>query len=38
MGKRGGINWEIGIAIYIYTTVYKIVSNKDLLYSTGNST
>ena len=36
-GKGGGINWEIGIDIY--TLLYiKLVTNKDLLYSTGNST
>ena len=34
---RGGINWEIGIEIY--TLLYiKQITNKDLLYSTGNST
>ena len=33
----GGINWEIGIDIY--TLLYiKEITNKDLLYSTGNST
>ena len=32
-----GINWEIGINVY--TLVYiKQITNKDLLYSTGNST
>ena len=37
-GKHGGgINWEIGIDIY--TLLYiKQITNKDLLYSTGNST
>ena len=37
-GKRGrGINWEIGIDIY--TLLYiKEMTNKDLPYSTGNST
>ena len=37
-GKRaGGINWEIGIDIY--TLLYiKQITNKDILYSTGNST
>ena len=37
-GKEGGgINWEIGMDIY--TLLYmKQISNKDLLYSTGNST
>ena len=35
--KEGGINWEIGIDIYtlLYT---KQITNKDLLYGTGNST
>ena len=23
-GRGGGMNWEIGIDIYIYTTMYKI--------------
>ena len=33
----GGINWEIGVDIY--TLLYiKWVTNKDLLYSTGNYT
>ena len=33
----GGINWEIGIDIY--TLLYiKYITNKDLLYGTGNST
>ena len=33
----GGINWEIGIGIY--TPLYiKLITNKDLLYNTGNST
>ena len=32
----GGINWESGIDIY--TLLYlKQITNKDLLYSTGNS-
>ena len=37
-GKEGGgINWEIGINIY--TLLYiKQISNKNQLYSTGNST
>ena len=37
-GKRGeGINWEIGTDIY--TLLYiKQVTNKNLLYSTGNTT
>ena len=34
---QGGINWEIGIDIY--TLLYiKQITNKNLLYSTGNST
>ena len=34
--RRGGINWEIGIDIY--TLLYiKQITNKNLLYSTGNS-
>ena len=33
----GGINWEIGIGTY--TLLYiKEITNKDLLYSSGNST
>ena len=33
----GGINWEIGIDIY--TLLYiKYITNKNLLYSTGNCT
>ena len=38
MGKNeGGINWEIGIDID--TLLYiKQITNKNLLYSTGNST
>ena len=33
----GGINWEIGIDVY--TLLYiKQLTNKDLPYSTGNST
>ena len=35
-GKGGGIDWEIGIDIYTLLCV-KQVTNKDLLYSTGNS-
>ena len=35
--RGGGINWEIGIDIY--TLLYiKQITNKDLLYSTRNST
>ena len=33
---RAGINWEIGIDIYTYIYI-KQITNKDLLYSTGNS-
>ena len=34
---EGGINWKIGIGTY--TLLYiKYITNKDLLYSTGNST
>ena len=35
-GKGGGIDWEIGIDIYTLLCV-KQVTNKDLLYSTGNT-
>ena len=35
--RRGGINWEIGIDIYILLYI-KQITNMDLLYSTGNST
>ena len=32
----GGIDWEFGIDMY--TLIYlKYITNKDLLYSTGNS-
>ena len=35
--RGGGINWETGIDIY--TLLYiKQITNKDLLYSTVNST
>ena len=35
--RWGGINWEIGTDIY--TLLYiKQINNKNLLYSTGNST
>ena len=35
--RGGGINWEIGTDIY--TLLYiKQITNKDLLYSTGNYT
>ena len=33
----GGINWEIGIDVYTLLHI-KQITNKDLLYSTGNST
>ena len=33
----GGINWETGIDTYTLLHV-KQITNKDLLYSTGNST
>ena len=37
-GVGGGeINWEIGTDIYILLQI-KQITNKDLLYSTGNST
>ena len=38
-GKVGGgeINWEFGIDIYIPLYIKQVI-NKDLLYSTGNST
>ena len=35
--RRGGINWEIGIDIYTLLYIRQI-TDKDLLYSTGNST
>ena len=35
-GWEGGINWEIGIDIYILLYI-KQITKKDLLYSTGNS-
>ena len=37
VGVGGGINWEIGIDIYILLYI-KQITNKDLLHSTGNST
>ena len=37
-GRRGGgTNWEIGIDIYTLLCI-KQITNKNLLYSTGNST
>ena len=36
-GGGGGIDWEFGIGMY--TLLYlKHITNKDLLYSMGNST
>ena len=35
-GRGGGINWEIGIDIYTLWYI-KQVTNKELLYGTGNS-
>jgi len=36
LGDGGGIHWEFGIDTY--TLLYlKWITNKDLLYSTGNS-
>ena len=40
-GKRmGGINQELGIKLctLLYTYIYMQITNKDLLYSTGNYT
>ena len=34
---EGGINWEAGSGVYILLHT-KLISNKDLLYSTGQST
>ena len=34
---REGVNWEIGIDIYTPLCI-KQITNKDLLYSTGNYT
>ena len=36
-GKGGGVNWKIGVDIYTLLPI-KQVTNKDLLFSTGNST
>ena len=36
-GKWGGINWEIWIDIYTELCI-KQITNKELLYSPGNST
>ena len=35
--RAGGINWEIGTDMYILPYI-KQITNKNLLYSTGNST
>ena len=35
--EEGGRNWEIGIDIHTPTIYINYVTNKDLLYSTGNS-
>ena len=35
-GKGKGTNWETEIDIYILLCI-KLITNKDLLYSTGNS-
>ena len=35
-GCRGGIDWEFGIDMYKLLYL-KYITNKDLLYSTGNS-
>ena len=37
MGGGGGINQEVGIKIYTLLYIKQII-NKDLVYSTGNST
>ena len=37
VGGGGGMNWEIGIDIYTLICI-KWITNKNLLYSTGNST
>ena len=36
--RRGGINWKVGIYIYIYILCIKERANENLLYSVGNST
>ena len=37
-GKRGGMNWEIGIDIYTLLTLrIKQITSENLLYSTGNT-
>ena len=35
--RKGRINWEIGTDIYALLYI-KLITNKDLLYGTGNST
>ena len=38
-GKGGGMNWEIGIDVYtLLILCIKYITNKNLLYSSGNST
>ena len=34
-GRWGGMNWEIGINIYVLLCI-KLIINENLLYSTGN--
>ena len=37
--EGGGRNWETGIGAYILLILYiKYIANKNILYSTGNST
>ena len=36
--KWGVVNWEIGIDAYILLLYIKKITNKNLLYSTGNFT
>ena len=36
VGRRGGMNWEIGVDIYILLCIKQITS-ENLLYSPGNS-
>ena len=32
------MNWEMGMDIYLYTTIYiNKITNENLVYSTGNS-
>ena len=38
-GRRGGMNWEIGIDIYtLLILCIKLIIKENLLYSTGNAT